>query len=269
MKTNTLTELKSITFDAKTYIVFHKYSPGSKKLKLTLNGNENKIVLTSPIENFLIENWNNFQLDNLLFRLLNKHKVKNSKLNSSNDYKQIYLSYSPDNHKITIYDKLVDLEWKYHFHSNYSFNFDENNSKLQIFCNASLKDDEIKRKNLFIYVLSRILEEFIRNKQLEFVKIMNQSGFALSNPPFKINLKKRAWGTNIKKGKRLSKITYDVKMIALPIRLIEAIILHKLVHEFHPNHSDKFYECGSFIMPDFKARNKEIRQIIVYLDNFQ
>ncbi|WP_226083972.1 hypothetical protein [Mycoplasmopsis bovis] len=92
MKTNTLTELKSITFDAKTYIVFHKYSPGSKKLKLTLNGNENKIVLTSPIENFLIENWNNFQLDNLLFRLLNKHKVKNSKLNSSNDYKQIYYS---------------------------------------------------------------------------------------------------------------------------------------------------------------------------------
>nr|WP_307940691.1 YgjP-like metallopeptidase domain-containing protein [Mycoplasmopsis bovis] len=104
----------------------------------------------------------------------------------------------------------------------------------RIFCNASLKDDEIKRKNLFIYVLSRILEEFIRNKQLEFVKIMNQSGFALSNPPFKINLKKRAWGTNIKKGKRLSKITYDVKMIALPIRLIEAIILHELVHWISP-----------------------------------
>ncbi len=63
---------------------------------------------------------------------------------------------------------------------------------------------------------------------------MNQSGFALSNPPFKINLKKRAWGTNIKKGKRLSKITYDVKMIALPIRLIEAIILHELVQWISP-----------------------------------
>ncbi|MCE6061671.1 DUF45 domain-containing protein [Mycoplasmopsis agalactiae] len=268
MKTNTLIELKTVLFDSKTFTVFYKHSSRSRHFKLVLYDRENKIVLTSPIENFTIENWHNFQLDNLLFKLLNRHKNKKDKISNSSKYKQVYLSYSADNHTIILFDQLVNLEWKYHIRSSYSYNFDLEQSKLQIYCNEIVKNDNEKRKKIFIYVLSRILENFVAKKQEELVEKINKAGFALINPTFKISLKKAAWGTNIKRGKRLGKITYDVKMITMPIRLIEAVILHELIHEFHPNHSDKFYETGSLIMYDFKLRNKEINKLIVQIVDY-
>lgn len=85
----------------------------------------------------------------------------------------------------------------------------------------------------------------------------------LINFIFKISLKKFVWGINIKRGKRLGKIIYDVKMIVMLIRLIEVVILYELIYEFYFNYSDKFYEIGLFIMYDFKLRNKEINKFIV------
>ncbi|EIN15356.1 Hypothetical protein MAGb_0380 [Mycoplasmopsis agalactiae 14628] len=268
MKTNTLTELKTVLFNSKTFTVFYKHSAKSKHLKLTLYASENKVVLSAPFEDFTMENWHNFQLDNLLFKLLNRHKSKKEKISDNTKYKQIYLSYSADNHKITLFDKLVDLEWKYHNRSSYTYNFDIEQSKLQIYCNEIVKTEAEKRRKIFIYILSRILENLVTKKQTELVEKITKAGLPLVNPAFKINLKKGAWGTNIKKGKRLSKITYDVKMIAMPIRLIEAVVLHELIHEFHPNHSDKFYETGSLIMYDFKLRNKEINKIMVQIVDY-
>lgn len=268
MKTNTLIELKTVLFNSKTFTVFYKHNIKSKHFKLVLYDMEDKIVLSAPFENFTMENWHNFQLDDLLFKLLNRLKRKKDKISNNTKYKQIYLSYSADNHTITLFDKLVNLEWKYHSRSSYTYNFDYEQSTLQIYCNEIAKIDSEKRKKIFIYTLSRILENFVAKKQEELVGKINNTGFSLINPTFKISLKKGAWGTNIKRGKRLGKITYDVKMIAMPTRLIETVILHELVHEFHPNHSDKFYETGSLIMHDFKLRNKEINKIIVLVVDY-
>ena len=56
---------------------------------------------------------------------------------------------------------------------------------------------------------------------------------------------------------KLIKLNYKLSM--LPHKLIDAVILHELVHTKEMNHSDKFYKLLIKLMPDYKKVRAELK----------
>ena len=56
-------------------------------------------------------------------------------------------------------------------------------------------------------------------------------------------------------------ITLNKQLIETPIDTIEYVVMHEFVHFLHPNHSSKFYETLSTLMPDWKERKKHLESV--------
>lgn len=66
------------------------------------------------------------------------------------------------------------------------------------------------------------------------------------------------WGScQFKKGI----ITLNKKLIEMPIDTIEYVVMHEFVHFLHPNHSAKFYETLSTLMPNWKERKAHLESV--------
>lgn len=66
----------------------------------------------------------------------------------------------------------------------------------------------------------------------------------------------RLWGSFNSKG--VMKLNY--KLIILPERLWEYVIVHELCHSKHMNHKSQFWNAVGKILPDFKSRKKELEK---------
>jgi hypothetical protein len=53
-------------------------------------------------------------------------------------------------------------------------------------------------------------------------------------------------------------ITLNKKLIEMPTGAIEYVVMHEFVHFLHPNHSAKFYEMLSTLMPNWKERKAHL-----------
>lgn len=76
-------------------------------------------------------------------------------------------------------------------------------------------------------------------------------------PTIKVRTMKSRWGSchtqkNI--------ITLNSRLLATPRECIEYVVLHELAHLIHPNHSKEFYGVVESLMPDWKARKKELNK---------
>lgn len=81
--------------------------------------------------------------------------------------------------------------------------------------------------------------------------------YDINYPIIKTRKMKSRWGScQYKKGI----ITLNSKLIEVPIRCIEYVVLHEFAHFIHPNHSKKFYDFVAKLMPDWKDRKKELEK---------
>jgi predicted metal-dependent hydrolase len=63
------------------------------------------------------------------------------------------------------------------------------------------------------------------------------------------------WGScNHSKGN----LNFNLWLINAPIRCIEYVVIHEFAHFIHPDHSPKFHELLDALMPDWRARRKEL-----------
>jgi predicted metal-dependent hydrolase len=67
-------------------------------------------------------------------------------------------------------------------------------------------------------------------------------------------------------------ITLNKRLIETPRNCIEYVVMHEFIHFLQPNHSKKFYELLSTLMPDWKARKHilesgEYHQITTKFEN--
>jgi predicted metal-dependent hydrolase len=56
-------------------------------------------------------------------------------------------------------------------------------------------------------------------------------------------------------------ITLNKRLIEAPRGCIEYVVMHEFIHFLHPNHSKKFYELLSTLMPDWKERKKVLESV--------
>jgi predicted metal-dependent hydrolase len=108
------------------------------------------------------------------------------------------------------------------------------------------KDSFTKKKKLFDSWLSNRCNKVFNDILLSS---MNKFNKKIEIPDLKIRKMKNRWGSYSN-----NTITLNNKLIHKRKTDIEYVIVHELTHQFHPNHSAKFYELLSVILPDWRER---------------
>lgn len=73
---------------------------------------------------------------------------------------------------------------------------------------------------------------------------------------FYIKNQKTRWASYSQK----RNIHFNIKLAALPKRIIEYIVIHELAHATQPNHSRKFWYIVEKSCPDYKKRKQELKE---------
>ena len=89
----------------------------------------------------------------------------------------------------------------------------------------------------------------------ELYPIFEKRGVAL--PEIKFRKMKSRWGSC---QPTRGVLTFNSALIHVPEKCIEYVVLHELCHFIHPDHSPRFKAELSSLMPDWKVRQKEIRE---------
>jgi predicted metal-dependent hydrolase len=110
--------------------------------------------------------------------------------------------------------------------------------------------ENLKRKEKLINAWLKNLElETFQQICMETYEIFKPYG--VPYPELKIRCMTSCWGScRPKRGV----ITLNSKLIEAPRYSIEYVVLHEFAHFIHPDHSKKFYEFVSMLMPDWKER---------------
>ncbi|MCK4428884.1 MAG: DUF45 domain-containing protein [Candidatus Aenigmarchaeota archaeon] len=103
-----------------------------------------------------------------------------------------------------------------------------------------------------------ILLEFLADETLEYVskKVEELSG-KLGLFPKQVSVKNlKSFGHCTKD----RKIFFNSKLICLPVRLVDYVICHELIHLKHFNHSKDFKSELAKILPNYKELEKELKK---------
>ncbi len=111
---------------------------------------------------------------------------------------------------------------------------------------------------------AEMIEQWYREKaELFFSQSLERiysllAGLGVAKPELKIRKMKTRWGS-CSLNKR--KITLNLELIKMPPASIDYVLLHELVHFVHHNHSRDFYNCLNALMPDWKERRRQLKEI--------
>ena len=106
--------------------------------------------------------------------------------------------------------------------------------------------------------VKRAVDKWYRIQAEEIFENCLQEKFPLVSPyvnvepTLKIRLMKRKWGSCSVSGK----ITLNLRLVQMPFKCIEFIVMHELCHLKHHNHSKNYYSFLNKFMPDWKERDK-------------
>lgn len=102
--------------------------------------------------------------------------------------------------------------------------------------------------------LKKILMDYLQEKIIEYLAY----DFDLDMPLIEIKKYKGRWGSCFYKD---NKVTFNLSLIHLPKDLIDYVIVHELAHFLQANHSHLFYQEIEKRMPDYKQRQKRLKEI--------
>lgn len=78
----------------------------------------------------------------------------------------------------------------------------------------------------------------------------------LAAPELRLRKMRRRWGSCSRSGR----VTLNTELVKLPLSMIDYVIAHELCHLTEFNHSKKFYQLLEYVMPDWKQRERVLKQ---------
>jgi len=112
-------------------------------------------------------------------------------------------------------------------------------------------NDTVLKENLIGKWYDEQCRDVFKRIIVEIYPVFQKYGVILPKMTFR-DMSSR-WGScQPKKGV----ITLNKRLIEIPRNAVQYVVMHEFVHFLHHNHSDKFYEMLSALMPDWKARKK-------------
>lgn len=121
------------------------------------------------------------------------------------------------------------------------------------------KPDDIEHK-------AKLLEDWYRKKaRVVFAERIGVwfprfERYDIEYPEFTVRKMQTRWGSCSSTGR----LTLNLKLIQYPKNLIDYIVVHELTHLVNHNHSTKFYQTLSRVMPDWEKR----RDVLIESDVF-
>jgi len=106
------------------------------------------------------------------------------------------------------------------------------------------KNSYLKQKENAFKLVNEIIEKYNENKE-----------FKLKN--IKIKDQKTIWGSCTSR----NNININYKIIYLPIKMVEYIIVHELCHLKEMNHSKNFWKLVEIKLPDYYKIRKKLKKI--------
>jgi predicted metal-dependent hydrolase len=85
--------------------------------------------------------------------------------------------------------------------------------------------------------------------------------YGVPNPEIKVRSMKSRWGS-CQPNKGI--ITLNLKLIESSRCCIEYVVIHEFCHFIHPNHSNKFYDFFTMMMPDWKDHKKTLQEYSLF-----
>lgn len=134
----------------------------------------------------------------------------------------------------------------------------EVNDKFQIIVPKKTEPDKVLKtlKNWYKKVAKNILSD-----RLEFI----ENRVKLKSSMFRICDAKGKWGSCNSKGV----VSLNWRMIMLPPRVIDYVIVHELCHLVEMNHSKNFWGLVSKFLPNYTELKKQIKEYGFLLGLFQ
>lgn len=124
-------------------------------------------------------------------------------------------------------------------------------NKLQLYVKDT-NDVALKQKVIYQFYrteLKKKLEKFI----LQYAKEM-----AFSVPNFHVRMMKTKWGSCAVKNNRL---LFNVELAKKPIKCIEYIVVHEMVHLLERNHNKNFITLLTRYFPNWKVEKKLLNEL--------
>ena len=121
--------------------------------------------------------------------------------------------------------------------------------------------DEIsqsKNKVKICYVPAENIQSVITEFCWKFYPYFKRKGIEF--PKIKFRSMVSQWG-NCRAQKGI--LTFNTNLMYAPVECIEYVIVHEFTHFLQPNHSNLFYNELEKIMPDWRARRKKLKEIIL------
>jgi len=107
--------------------------------------------------------------------------------------------------------------------------------------------------------VNQVLLKFLKNHTEKFLSSYSDVFDEYDISEIRVKFSKNRWGTC--SSKRV--LTFHPFLFCLPLHLREYIIYHEIAHLYEMNHSKRFkFKLGELI-PDFKAREKELKKFIL------
>lgn len=78
----------------------------------------------------------------------------------------------------------------------------------------------------------------------------------IAAPELRLRKMQRRWGSCSRGGR----VTLNTELVKLPLSLIDYVIAHELCHLSEFNHGKKFYALLEYVMPDWKQRERILKQ---------
>lgn len=123
----------------------------------------------------------------------------------------------------------------------------------------------IKTKKSNPEYLERKLNEWYKDKAIQiFDEILTHSivkfeKYKIERPTLEIRLMEKRWGSCTKSGK----VILNTELIKAPKGSIEYVIIHELCHLIHYNHTQKFYELQTKLMPDWEKWKIKLEKVML------
>jgi len=134
----------------------------------------------------------------------------------------------------------------------------------------SLEVVAVQNKKLILDERFKIAESALKNAELVFQNWYRQQAkqwivervkhlaelHQLHYEKVKITSARTRWGSCSPK----NTLNFSWRLMLTPPEMIEYVIIHELAHTIHHNHSKRFWKLVEKLLPDYKARRKQLRQ---------
>ncbi len=157
-----------------------------------------------------------------------------------------------DGDALFVGDRRYILDIRYGNRKSSTASLDDSTIKIVLNANLNDLDKEIHKKKLITGIVAQdFFPSFV-----DRVLTLNEKHFRQPIADIKIRYTVSKWGSCSSQ----KKLSFSTRLLLLPEEIIDYVIIHELAHLIEPNHSNKFWALVEKAMPDYRKRERWLKE---------